>query len=202
MIGRVEQPQGDAVAWTSDEVTPLSPADHPASSGGRVKASGRTPAGLLVALVDYDAERAVDDSSEYDAWPQDEPRDAPPLLLGRLLVELTDEAGATAVAGVVSWHRVAYGPNPGSHAWNVGIGLAEASRGHGVGAVAQRLLAHWLLETTTTDRIEASTDVENVAEQKALERAGFTREGVLRGAQRRATGRHDLYSYSLLRTDL
>ena len=97
---------------------------------------------------------------------------------------------------------MAYGPNPGSHAWNIGIGLAPASRGHGVGAVAQRLLAEWLLATTATSRIEASTDVANIAEQKALERAGFVREGTLRSAQRRADGRHDLYGYSLLRTDL
>jgi RimJ/RimL family protein N-acetyltransferase len=198
----VEENLAGAVATSAEEPHALSPADHPAAFGDRVKASGRTAAGLLVQLVDHDPDRVVDDSSEYDAWPEDEPRDGPPALLGRLLVELTDDAGVTAVAGVVSWHRVAYGPNPGSHAWNIGIGLAEASRGHGVGAVAQRLLAEWLLATTTTDRIEASTDVENVAEQKALERAGFTREGVLRGAQRRASGRHDLVSYSLLRTDL
>ena len=176
------------------------PDDHPALFGDRVKATGRTPAGLLVQLVDYDDARTVDDASEYDAWP-DEPKDAPPMLLGRLLVELTDADGVTGVAGVVSWHRVAYGPNRGSHAWNIGIGLAAASRGHGVGAVAQRLLAEWLLATTSTHRIEASTDVSNVPEQKALERAGFTREGMLRSAQERVDGRHDLYSYSLLRTD-
>ena len=52
------------------------------------------------------------------------------------------------------------------------------------------------------DRIEASTDVTNIAEQKSLERAGFTREGVLRSAQKRADGRHDLYAYSILPADL
>jgi RimJ/RimL family protein N-acetyltransferase len=51
-------------------------------------------------------------------------------------------------------------------------------------------------------RIEASTDVSNVAEQKALERGGYVREGVLRQAQARADGQHDLFSYSLLRSDL
>ena len=45
-------------------------------------------------------------------------------------------------------------------------------------------------------------DVTNVAEQRALERAGYVREGVLRQAQARADGQHDLVSYSLLRTDL
>jgi RimJ/RimL family protein N-acetyltransferase len=201
MIGPVAEVEASGRA-PLEAVTDPTPADHPAEFGGRVKASGRTAAGLLVELVAYEHERMVDDTSEYDAWPEDDPRDAPPRLLGRLLVELTDADGVTAVAGAVSWHRVAYGPNAGSHAWNIGIGLAPASRGHGVGSVAQRLLAEWLLATTPTERIEASTDVDNLAEQRALERAGFTREGVLRSAQRRADGRHDLVSFSLIRPDL
>jgi RimJ/RimL family protein N-acetyltransferase len=201
MIGAVGETESASRRAPLEAVTDPTPDDHPALFGDRVKATGRTPAGLLVQLVEWDDARAVDDSSEYDEWP-DEPKDGPPAKLGRLLVELTDADGVTAVAGVVSWHRVAYGPNRGSHAWNIGIGLAEASRGHGVGAVAQRLLAEWLLAATSTHRIEASTDVSNVPEQKALERAGFTREGTLRSAQERADGRHDLYSYSLLRTDL
>jgi RimJ/RimL family protein N-acetyltransferase len=46
--------------------------------------------------------------------------------------------------------------------------------------------------------VQASTDV---ADQVALRRAGFTLEGVLRGAQCRAGGEHDLQSWSRLRTD-
>ena len=104
--------------------------------------------------------------------------------------------------GHVSWHRTHYGPNLGSCAWNIGIGLPEGRQGEGIGSVAQRLLAEHLLATTPLDRIEASTDVSNTAEQRALERAGFTREGVLRSAQMRVDGRHDLVSYSLVRADL
>ncbi len=65
----------------------------------------------------------------------------------------------------------------------------------------QRLLADHLFATTEVDRVEASTAVDNVAEQKALERAGFRREGVLRGAQVRGDVRHALIQYSRLRTD-
>lgn len=168
--------------------------------GRGVVASGRTSGGLLVSLVEHDPERVVPTPSEYDEFP-DGPGVSPPGL-GRLLVEITDDAGGRAVAGSVSWHVEYYGPSEGSRAWNIGIGLAPAARGHGVGTVAQRLLAEWLLSSTDVARVEASTDVTNVAEQRALERAGFTREGVLRSAQERVDGRHDLYSYSLLRSDL
>jgi RimJ/RimL family protein N-acetyltransferase len=70
-----------------------------------------------------------------------------------------------------------------------------------VGTIAQRLLAEHLFATTPLDRVEAGTDVDNIAEQKALERAGFRREGVLRGTQVRGGVRRDLVHYGLLRTD-
>jgi RimJ/RimL family protein N-acetyltransferase len=103
--------------------------------------------------------------------------------------------------GSVSWHRVSYGPNPPSAAWNFGIDLIPEARGQGFGSEAQRLLAVWLFEHTDVNRVEASTDVENVAEQRALENAGFTREGVMRGAQFRAGRYRDLVSYARLRDD-
>ena len=161
---------------------------------------GLTPQGLRVELQVYDDLRMIDTPSEYDTWP-DGPREVPPGL-GRFLVELTDVNDMIAIAGQVTWHLESYGPNPGSRAWNIGIGLSPGTRGHGVGAVAQRLLAEWLLDTSDLDRIEASTDVENVAEQRALEKAGFTQEGILRSAQERLDGRHDLFVYSLLRAEV
>lgn len=117
---------------------------------------------------------------------------------GQLIVERIDDGRPI---GLVSWHRVAYGPNDRSAAWNVGISLNPEARGHGNGPEAQRLLADYLFAATPFDRVEASTDVENVAEQRALEKAGFTREGILRGAQHRAGARHDLVTYARLRND-
>jgi RimJ/RimL family protein N-acetyltransferase len=119
-----------------------------------------------------------------------------------------DDGGALIVevdgspVGSVSWHRVGYGPNVESGAWNVGISLLPEARGLGTGWRAQRLLAEWLLSRTDANRVEASTDVANVAEQRSLEKAGYVREGVVRGAQHRAKGWHDLVCYSLLRADL
>jgi RimJ/RimL family protein N-acetyltransferase len=103
--------------------------------------------------------------------------------------------------GSVSWHQVRYGPNEGSFAWNMGISLLPEARGKGYGSEAQRLLADFLFATTAVDRVEASTDVDNIAEQRALEKAGYVREGVIRSAQSRPDGRHDLVNYARLRTD-
>ena len=115
---------------------------------------------------------------------------------GGLIVELV--ADATPI-GSVSWHGVHYGPNPQSLAWNIGINLIPAARGQGYGGEAQRLLAERLFATTTVNRVEAMTDVDNVPEQRALEKAGFVREGVARGAQFRAGAWHDILVYSVLR---
>ncbi|HEX6140773.1 MAG TPA: GNAT family protein [Candidatus Limnocylindria bacterium] len=104
--------------------------------------------------------------------------------------------------GTVSWHRVDYGPNAESLAWNVGIELRSEWRGQGLGSEAQRLLARYLFETTGVNRVEASTDVENVAEQRALEKAGFVREGVARGAQYRQGRFHDIVTYAVLRGEV
>jgi RimJ/RimL family protein N-acetyltransferase len=105
------------------------------------------------------------------------------------------------IIGTIQYHRVSYGPNPESAAWMLGIELMRAARGQGYGTEAQRLLSDWLFTTTSANRIEASTDVDNVAEARALEKAGFTREGISRGAQFRAGAFRDLVVYSRLRDD-
>lgn len=115
---------------------------------------------------------------------------------GQLLICLDDEP-----VGVLQWHGVQYGPNRGSIALSLGIAIQPAARGRGVGSRAQRLLADYLFEQTLTQRVEASTDVTNLPEQRALEKAGFRRDGVLRGAQFRLGEWHDMVVYSRLRTD-
>jgi len=104
--------------------------------------------------------------------------------------------------GTVAYRKVGYGPPPDSDAWQLGIDLAAEARGRGYGTEAQRLLADWLFSTTPVNRVEAATDIANVAEQRSLEKAGYVREGVLRGSQFRAGAYHDLAYYSRLRSDL
>jgi RimJ/RimL family protein N-acetyltransferase len=116
---------------------------------------------------------------------------------GRMIVATADGEPV----GDVSWFGVPYGPTRRSLAWRIGITVVSAQRGRGYGARAQRLLADHLLATTSSNRVEADVDVGNVAERRALERAGFTAEGVLRGAQHRGGGWHDLVMYARLRGD-
>ncbi len=117
---------------------------------------------------------------------------------GVLLIERLADA---KVIGTIDWHRVRYGPNPESAAWMFGIDLVPEARGQGHGTEAQRLVADLLFDTTMLNRVEASTDVDNLAEQRSLEKAGFTREGVTRRAQFRGGAYHDLVMYARLRSD-
>lgn len=143
----------------------------------------------------HDAAKRPKASSEWDDWGGPVVNGSEPL--GRMLVT----ADGVPV-GDLSWHEQWYGPTAASRAVNIGIALAEDARGRGIGSRAQRMLAEHLFATTDVTRVEASTDVANLAEQRALEKAGFTREGVLRSAQGRADGMHDLVVYSVLRGEL
>jgi len=113
---------------------------------------------------------------------------------GRLLVVTL----AGEVAGDISYRQVHYGPRD-SVAYNIGISLVPEQRGKGYGSEAQKLVAAYLFSTYPIMRVEASTDIENIPEQRPLEKVGFTREGVLRKVQWRSGGWHDLVLYSKLR---
>ena len=114
---------------------------------------------------------------------------------GRLAV--VDKIGTTV--GGVSYIAVFHGPPPSNRVYNIGIDIDPAHRRRGYGSEAQALLARYLFDTYAIERVEASTHVDNIPELRALERAGFTREGVLRRAQWRAGDWHDIALYSKLR---
>lgn len=159
----------------------------------------------------------LDDADQLDAWdavrseyndfgmPRD-PTDREALARGPLRNERNGMLVIELVAdgrpiGTVGWHREMYGPNPESSAFNIGIELIPGERGRGYGTEAQIQLVEYLFATTDVHRVEASTDIENIAEQRSLEKAGLRREGVVRGSQFRAGAYHDLVTYALLRDD-
>jgi RimJ/RimL family protein N-acetyltransferase len=69
-----------------------------------------------------------------------------------------------------------YTAGPDGGCLEIGALLFPEHRRHGVGTAAQRLLTEYLLATTLANRIQAITNVDNLAEQRALERIGFRRE--------------------------
>jgi len=85
-----------------------------------------------------------------------------------------------SVAGIVVWRPVA-SSGPPDACFQIGILLFPDHRGKGLGTAAQRLLADYLFSTTLTNRLEATTEADNLVEQRALQNAGFIREGLLRG---------------------
>ncbi|GAB3830677.1 GNAT family N-acetyltransferase [Kribbella italica] len=113
---------------------------------------------------------------------------------GTLMVRRGEEA-----VGSVTWRSTPFGPL--NRGWNIGIGLVPEAQGAGIGTRAQELLVEYLFDHTEVHRIDAQTNILNLAEQRALEKAGFVREGILRGAQFRSGEYHDMVSYSILRSD-
>ena len=119
---------------------------------------------------------------------------------------LREDGGILAVVsdggelvGEVSWVRMLNGPPPSGYCWNVGVWMRPEHRGKGHGSEAQRLLAAYLFDHTYLERVEAGTEADNIGEQRALEKAGFTREGVLRRACFRGGEWRDMVVYSKLR---
>ncbi|HEU5471553.1 MAG TPA: GNAT family N-acetyltransferase [Actinophytocola sp.] len=154
---------------------------------------------VLAELLDGERDRLrAEDDGAFDV--DDDGRETTVALTLHALAVLDETSGA--LLGSVSWHGVTYGRTVPCEAWNIGIGLLPAARGRGVGSIAQRLLVEHLFATTDVDRIEAGTEVDNVAERRALARAGFQPEGVLRGVAPRGGVRRDYVHYGLLRTDL
>ena len=105
------------------------------------------------------------------------------------------------VAGRVEWFPGYWGPRETSMCWTIAIGLRPAYQGRGIGTEAQRLVVAYLFDHTRAHRIQAFTDAGNRAEQRALEKAGFRREGIIREAQWRAGAWHDQVLYSVLRPE-
>jgi RimJ/RimL family protein N-acetyltransferase len=87
----------------------------------------------------------------------------------------------------------------------VGYWVAEEARGRDVATAATRLASAWAFEShAELARLQLRADVENAASNRVAEKAGFTREGLLR-AQRHNTrlGRRvDFVMWSLLRVEL
>jgi len=108
------------------------------------------------------------------------------------------ETGRVLGSCGVFWH------NPAQEIAEVGYWTRREARGRGVATRAVRLLAGWILGDLAFERLELRADTRNEASMRVAEKAGFTKEGVLRSAATNARDgrRVDFAVYSLLRAEL
>ena len=80
----------------------------------------------------------------------------------------------------------------------VGYWIVAERRGAGLATAAVELVVERAL-AAGIERLQATVEPWNAASQRVLEKAGFEREGLLRGYARHGSGpRHDVYLYGRL----
>lgn len=80
----------------------------------------------------------------------------------------------------------------------IGYWLAPWARGRGIMTRSIRLLCRWIFDELGILRIAAFVEPDNLASQRTVERAGFTREGLMRSLFENKGRRRDAISFSLL----
>jgi len=84
----------------------------------------------------------------------------------------------------------------------VGYWLAREGRGHGHATRAVKLISAWAFASLGLERIELIASTGNRPSQQVAERAGFTREAVLRAYWRGKRGQEDMVAFGLLAGEL
>ena len=87
----------------------------------------------------------------------------------------------------------------------IGYWVGAEARGRDVATTATRLGARWAFEAAPDlERLQLRADEQNIASNRVAEKAGFTREGVLRSSRynARLERRVDFVMWSLLRHEL
>jgi RimJ/RimL family protein N-acetyltransferase len=87
----------------------------------------------------------------------------------------------------------------------IGYWVGAEARGRGIATTATRAAARWAFANVPElARLQLRADVENLASNRVAEKAGFTREGVLRSQRfnARLGRRVDFVMWSLLREEL
>jgi RimJ/RimL family protein N-acetyltransferase len=83
----------------------------------------------------------------------------------------------------------------------VGYWLSRPARGQGHATRAVRLICEWGFDVLRLERIDLLAATENPASQRVAERAGFTREAVLRSYMEGTFERQDMVAFGLLRDE-
>ena len=115
------------------------------------------------------------------------------VMVGELNLAVTDRASGALMGAV----------GVGLKPWDAGMAeigywLAPEARGRGAATRALRLLSRWTLREWPIGRLHLMADVDNMASQAVAERAGFTREGVMRSGMLARGVARDHVVFSLL----
>lgn len=86
-------------------------------------------------------------------------------------------------------------------AMEIGFALVPNERAKGFGTEAIQLIVDYLFLTKGIVRIQVSTDTENIASQRALEKSGFVKEGTMRNPWYARGEFRDHYLYSILKEE-
>jgi RimJ/RimL family protein N-acetyltransferase len=127
-------------------------------------------------------------------------RDAREFMAGNVIEEMSfaivSAEGDDEVLGSIGLR------DAGEQRGELGYLVAAHARGRGVASRAVRLLAEWALTEAGLARVQLYTHVDNPASQRAAERAGFRREGVLRAYMLLRGERHDAVIFGMTKEDL
>jgi RimJ/RimL family protein N-acetyltransferase len=103
------------------------------------------------------------------------------------------EKNQAAVGHINDWMR--------GRTIEIGFALVPNERAKGLGTEAIQMMLDHLFITKDSARIQVSTDVRNIASQRALEKAGFRREGTMRRSGYVRGQYRDRYLYSVIREE-
>ena len=86
-------------------------------------------------------------------------------------------------------------------AGEIGYWCAPWARGRGVMSAAVRLVRDWAFDDLGLERLEITTDVDNLSSQRVAQAAGFRREGLARGYLTSRGARRDNVVFGMLPAD-
>lgn len=93
------------------------------------------------------------------------------------------------------------GSFPRGRSMQIGYAVVPSERGKGYGTEAVQIMVDHLFLSKDIVRIQAPTETRNVASRRALEKAGFSKEGIMRKSLYVRGEYRDMYLYSILREE-
>lgn len=84
----------------------------------------------------------------------------------------------------------------------VAYAVLPRASGRGIATAAVKLISRWAFDDLPVARLELLAHPDNAASQRVAEKAGYTREGIVRGAREQRGARFDCVCFSLLPGEL